>query len=305
MHSLSEQLKQHILLIDGAMGSLLQARLPQYKGLADELVLRMPAEIAQVHRAYLEAGADCITTCTFNSHGNRHLCLAAAQLARKIAEEYTAKTGIPRFVLGDVGPTNDMLSLSPDMNQPTLRAIQFDELKEAYRVQIAALIEGGADAILIETATDTLNVKAAIQAYQTACAALVPPQGNAIPLLISFTISDRSGRLLDGQTIEAFVESVLHAQPLAIGINCGYGAQGILPWLRQLHRAVAGRCAISCHPNAGLPNAMGSYDDTPEDMVRMMRPMIEEGIVNIIGGCCGTTPAHIRALHLLRTALQG
>lgn len=285
--SITEALRHKILLLDGAMGSLIQARLPAYSGLADELVLTQPHVIAQVHRAYLDAGADCITTCSFNSHGRRDVNIAAARLARRVADEYTERTGVPRFVLGDVGPTNRMLSMSPDMNRPEYRDLTFAELRDAYRIQIQALMEGGADAVLIETATDTLNVKAALQAAED------------YPVLISMTVSDASGRILSGQTIEAFVESVMFARPLAIGLNCGYGAEGVLPWLRQMVRAVNGRCAVTCHPNAGLPNAQGGYDDTPEDMRRMMAPMVQEGWVRMIGGCCGTTPAHIAALRTL------
>lgn len=291
--TIRQALTEHILLLDGAMGSLLQSRLPTYHGLADELVLTQPHHIRQIHRTYLDAGADCITTCTFNSHGRRDINLSAARLAREVADECAVRTGKPRFVLGDVGPTNQMLSMSPDLNRPEYRDLSWEQLYEAYRVQIAALVEGGVDAILIETATDTLNVKAAIQAYLDVC------EGGETELFISMTVSDASGRILSGQTIEAFVESIIYAHPLMLGLNCGYGAQGILPWLRQMHRAVGGRCYLSCHPNAGLPNAMGEYDDTPEDMVRLMRPMLEEKMVRMVGGCCGTTPQHISALRAL------
>lgn len=293
--TIQQAIAERILLLDGAMGSLLQTRLPDYHGLADDLVVKKPHTIAQVHRAYLEAGADCITTCTFNSHGRREVNLLAARLARKVADEYTEKTGIKRYVLGDVGPTDKMLSMSPDMNHPADRAITMAELREAYRIQISALIEGGADAILIETSTDTLNVKAALMAAEQAA----EEQGQQVPVMISLTVSDKSGRLLSGQTVEAFVESVIYAHPLSIGLNCGFGAEGLLPWLRELKRATEGRCLTTCHPNAGLPNAFGEYDDGPEQMAAMMRLMIDEGLVRMIGGCCGTTPEHVKAMRQL------
>ena len=270
--TISQAISQRILLLDGAMGSLLQSRLPHYRGLADALVIDRPEEIAQIHRAYLAAGADCITTCTFSSHGNRQTNLQAARLARKIADQYTATTGQQRFVLGDIGPTNYMLSLSPDSNRPEYRACTFDTLREAYRIQIEALVEGGVDALLIETATDTLNVKAALWAAQQ----VAEQTGKTCPIIISMTVVD------------------IHAHPLAIGLNCGFGAEAMLPWLRQMHRAVAGRCLVTCHPNAGLPNALGEYDLTPEEMAMSIRSMMEEDLVNMVGGCCGTTPDFIR-----------
>lgn len=289
--TITQALSQRILLLDGAMGTLLQSRLPYYQGLADALVLQQPQEIAQIHRAYLAAGADCITTCTFNSHGKREINIRAAQIARRVADEYTATTGQQRYVLGDLGPTAMMLSMSPDLNRPDHRDCTFDTLAENYRIQIAALFEGGADAILIETATDTLNVKAALWAAEQ----VAEETGRPCPVMISMTVVDKSGRTLSGQTIEAFVESVIYAHPLSIGLNCGFGAEAILPWLRQMHRAVAGRCHVSCHPNAGLPNAVGQYDQTPDDMARIIRTMVAEGLVRMVGGCCGTTPDFIRS----------
>lgn len=288
--TITQAMSERILLLDGAMGSLLQSRLPHYRGLADALVIDRPEEIAQIHRAYLAAGADCITTCTFSSHGNPQTNLQAARLARKIADQYTATTGQQRFVLGDIGPTDYMLSMSPDLNRPEYRACTFDTLREAYRIQIEALVEGGVDALLIETATDTLNVKAALWAAQQ----VAEQTGRTCPIIISMTVVDKSGRMLSGQSIEAFVETVIHAHPLAIGLNCGFGAEAMLPWLRQMHRAVAGRCLVTCHPNAGLPNALGEYDLTPEEMAMSIRSMMEEDLVNMVGGCCGTTPDFIR-----------
>ncbi|MBR4708672.1 MAG: methionine synthase [Bacteroidaceae bacterium] len=301
--TLQECLSNRVLLLDGAMGSLVQQSVPEYKGLPDILTVERPEVIRDIHRQYLEAGADIITTCTFNAQRLslkdaavyreglvRDINLAAARLAREVADEYARESGRPRFVLGDVGPTAKMLSLSPDISLPSFRDLAFNQLKDIYREQIEALAEGGVDAILLETCTDVLNIKAAIAAMENI----------SLPLMISMTVSDASGRILSGQTIEAFVETVMYAHPLSIGLNCGFGADKILPWLRDMAKAVDGRCLLTCHPNAGLPNAYGGYDDTPDDMVRMMRPMLEEGLVRVIGGCCGTTPDHIRAMGRLR-----
>ena len=301
--TLQEYLSKRVLLLDGAMGSLVQQSVPEYKGLPDILTVERPEVIRNIHRQYLEAGADIVTTCTFNAQRLslkdagvyreglvRDVNLAAARLAREVADEYARESGRPRFVLGDVGPTAKMLSLSPDISLPSFRDLAFNQLKDIYREQIEALAEGGVDAILLETCTDVLNIKAAVAAMEHI----------SLPLMISMTVSDASGRILSGQTIEAFVETVMYARPLSIGLNCGFGADKILPWLRDMAKAVDGRCLLTCHPNAGLPNAYGGYDDTPDDMVRMMRPMLEEGLVRVIGGCCGTTPEHIRAMGRLR-----
>lgn len=305
--TLQECLSERVLLLDGAMGSLVQQRVPEYKGLPDLLTIDRPEVIRDIHRRYLEAGADIITTCTFNAQRLslkdasvyreglvKDVNLAASRLAREVADEYSRESGRPHFVLGDVGPTAKMLSLSPDITLPTFRDLAFNQLKEIYREQIEALAEGGVDAILLETCTDVLNIKAAVAAMEHV----------SLPLMISMTVSDASGRILSGQTIEAFVETVMYAHPLSIGLNCGFGADKILPWLRDMAKAVDGRCLLTCHPNAGLPNAYGGYDDTPDDMVRMMRPMLEEGLVRVIGGCCGTTPEHIRAMRQLRDAYE-
>lgn len=301
--TLQECLSNRVLLLDGAMGSLVQQSVPEYKGLPDLLTVDHPDVIRDIHRQYLEAGADIITTCTFNAQRLslkdafvyreglvRDINLTAARLAREVADEYARESGRPRFVLGDVGPTAKMLSLSPDIALPTFRDLAFNQLKDIYREQIDALAEGGVDAILLETCTDVLNIKAAVAAMEHV----------SLPLMISMTVSDASGRILSGQTIEAFVETVMYAHPLSIGLNCGFGADKILPWLRDMVKAVDGRCLVTCHPNAGLPNAYGGYDDTPDDMVRMMRPMLKEGLVRVVGGCCGTTPEHIRAIGNLR-----
>ena len=299
---LNDAIQERVLLLDGAMGSLVQQMMRGYRGLPDMLVLSRPDVISEIHRQYLDAGADIITTCTFNAQRLslkgvpeysdtlvHDVNVAAARTARRMADEYTVRTGRQRYVVGDVGPTSKMLSLSPDIALPTFRDLEFDTLREVYREQILALQEGGVDAILLETCTDVLNVKAAVSAMED----------TGLPLMISMTVSDASGRILSGQTVEAFVETVMYAHPLSVGLNCGFGADLILPWLRNMARAADGRCCITCHPNAGLPNAYGGYDDMPEDMVRMMRPMLQEHLVNMIGGCCGTTPEHIRAMRRL------
>lgn len=300
--TLREALKERMLLLDGAMGSLVQQMMRGYKGMPDLLVLSHPEVVSEIHRQYLEAGADIITTCTFNAQRLslksapeysdslvRDINVAASRLARNMADEYTRRTGRKRYVVGDIGPTSKMLSLSPDIALPSFRDLEFNQLRDIYREQAIALKEGGVDAILLETCTDVLNVKAAVSALE----------GLDMSLMISMTVSDASGRILSGQTIEAFVETVMYARPLSVGLNCGFGADKILPWLRDMYKAVGGRCYLTCHPNAGLPNAYGGYDDMPEDMVRMMRPMVQEGLVNVIGGCCGTTPEHIRAMRSL------
>ena len=308
--TLAEALKARQLLLDGAMGSMIQTyglSASGFDGNNDALVLLRPDMISDIHRQYLEAGADIITTCSFSAqrisqaeYGMEgrvaELNHAAARLARTEADRMTEATpGQPRFVLGDVGPTGRMLSMSDDVSDPSARSLSFDELEEAYLEQIRALMEEDVDGILLETAFDTLNVKAGISAYCKASEAL----GKSVPLLISMTISDKSGRTLSGQTVEAFVTSVLHADPLCIGMNCGLGASEMLPYLRRMKAAVNGRAWISCHPNAGLPNQFGEYEQSPADMAAQMRPMLEEGLCRIIGGCCGTTPAHIKAMEAL------
>ena len=295
---LVQRLAEGTLLLDGATGSLIQ-------NYSDSLCLSHPELIRNAHRSYLEAGADIITTSTFSAQRisspdadvvaiNR----AAARIALEEAARMTALTPEqPRFVLGDVGPTNKMLSMSDDVTNPAARAISFDELEAAYLEQIQALAEEGVDGILVETIFDTLNAKAAISAYlkvKEQCA-------RELPIILSMTISDKSGRSLSGQTVEAFVASVMHASPLCVGLNCGLGADSILPCLRRMKAALAAYpgVGISCHPNAGLPDGFGVYSDGPEEMVAKMRPMVEEGIANIIGGCCGTTPKHIELFRKL------
>ena len=320
MTRLIQEIRQRILLLDGAMGTMIQRygldeedyRGTEFcdlsgrqKGNNDLLSLTRPDIIKEIHSQYLAAGADIISTNTFNAqrismadyhceHLVRRINLTAACNAREMADSY-ATAAHPRFVLGSVGPTNKTCSISPDVNNPALRALTFDELAEAYTEQISALLEGGVDGILLETIFDTLNAKAAIYAFEES----MKRTGRQVPLLLSVTISDKSGRTLTGQTIEAFITSVSHAPILSIGFNCSFGAKDMLANLRTL-----AHCApyyISAYPNAGLPNTFGEYDQTPERMLEEMKPFATERLVNIIGGCCGTTPDHIRAIKALTT----
>ncbi len=314
-----------VLVLDGAQGTLIQSYglreadfrgtrfqdLPgQQLGNNDLLCLTRPDVVSDIHRRYLEAGADIITTNTFSaqriSMADYHcepLCreinLAAARLARAMADEYTARTPQqPRFVAGSVGPTNKALSLSPDINNPALRNISFDQLSEAYVEQMTALLQGGVDALLCETIFDTLNAKAAIAAAHRAMAAT----GRQVPLMLSVTVSDKACRTLSGQTLDAFLVSIAHAGVFSVGLNCSFGARDMLEPLRQL--AAHAPYYISAYPNAGLPNALGQYDETPEMMQRDVKPFLDERLVNIIGGCCGTTDAHIAALAPMAHAAQ-
>lgn len=311
---MQQLINERILVLDGAMGTMIQQYnlseadfrgecfkdLPGLlKGNNDMLCLTRPDVIEEIHRKYLEAGADIIETNTFNATAVsmadyhmqaycREINLAAARLARKIADEYTARIPEkPRFVAGSVGPTNKTCSMSPDVNNPAFRALTFDELSEAYREQMEALLEGGVDAILIETIFDTLNAKAAVLAAETAMQNL----GRKVPLMLSVTVSDVAGRTLSGQTLDAFLASVQHADIFSIGLNCSFGARQLKPFLEQLARRAP--YYISAYPNAGLPNSLGQYDQTPEEMAAEVKEYIDEGLVNIIGGCCGTTEAYI------------
>lgn len=311
---MQQLINERILVLDGAMGTMIQQYnlseadfrgerfkdLPGLlKGNNDMLCLTRPDVIEEIHRKYLEAGADIIETNTFNATAVsmadyhmqaycREINLATARLARKIADEYTARTPEkPRFVAGSVGPTNKTCSMSPDVNNPAFRALTFDELSEAYREQMEALLEGGVDAILIETIFDTLNAKAAVLAAETAMQNL----GRKVPLMLSVTVSDVAGRTLSGQTLDAFLASVQHADIFSIGLNCSFGARQLKPFLEQLVRRAP--YYISAYPNAGLPNSLGQYDQTPEEMAAEVKEYIDEGLVNIIGGCCGTTEAYI------------
>ncbi len=310
--NLREAFEHKILLLDGGMGSLIQ----EYgiKGANNDMLsIERPEVILDIHRRYVKAGVDVLTANTFSSQRiSQHeyhqedkiaeMNRASVRLARMAAEEATDRKV---YVVGDVGPTSKMLSMSDDVNDPAARAITFDELEAAYYEQIKVLVEEGVDGLLIETIFDTLNAKAALSAFARAKAEVrseelgVRSSGTSHPVafpevLLSMTVSDASGRTLSGQTVEAFVTSVLHARPLCLGLNCGLGAEGMIPYLRQMS-AVA-PCFVSCHPNAGLPNQFGGYDDTPEDMVRQMQPYFDEKLVNMVGGCCGTTPEHIAAM---------
>ena len=314
MKTIQELVRQRILILDGALGTMIQKynlteeefrggrfveQPGQMKGNNDLLCLTAPHIIRDIHRKYLEAGADIIETNTFNAqHVSmadyhvqeycREINLAAAKLARELADEYTAKTPEkPRFVAGSVGPTNKTCSMSPDVNNPAFRAISFDELVDAYQEQMEALLEGGVDALLIETIFDSLNAKAAVYAAMEA----MDKTGRQVPLMLSVTVSDTGGRTLSGQTLDAFLASVQHAPIFSIGLNCSFGAKQLKPFLQQL--ASRAPYYISAYPNAGLPNSLGEYDQTPEDMAREVKEYIDEGLVNIIGGCCGTTEAYI------------
>ena len=314
MSTIQELVRERILVLDGALGTMIQkynlseedfrgARFMekpgQMKGNNDLLCLTAPHVIQDIHRKYLEVGADIIETNTFNAQRIsmadyhveeccREINLAAAKLARELADEYTRKNpNKPRFVAGSVGPTNKTCSMSPDVNNPAFRALTFDDLADAYQEQMEALLEGGVDAILIETIFDSLNAKAAVFA---ACEAMKKME-REVPLMLSITVSDTGGRTLSGQTLDAFLASVQHAPIFSIGLNCSFGAKQLKPFLQQL--AARAPYYISAYPNAGLPNSMGEYDQTPEDMAREVKEYIEEGLVNIIGGCCGTTEAYI------------
>ncbi|MGB4539218.1 MAG: methionine synthase [Prolixibacteraceae bacterium] len=310
-----EELKHRVLVLDGAMGSLIQdynlteedfrgelfANHPHdLKGNNDILSLTKPEVIASIHRQYLEAGADILSTNTFNanpiSQSDYHtegwvhaMNKASAEIARSVADEFTAiDPEKPRYVAGAIGPTNKTLSLSPDVNNPGYRAVTFDGVKAAYREQVEGLLDGGADILLVETVFDTLNAKAALVAIEEALEA----RGQDIPLMISGTITDASGRTLSGQTLEAFLYTLSHVKLLSIGLNCSLGATEMKPYLKELSRKAP--FFVSAHPNAGLPNQFGRYDETPEIMGAEIRDYLDHRYVNIVGGCCGTTPAHIR-----------
>jgi 5-methyltetrahydrofolate--homocysteine methyltransferase len=314
--ALKHSLEQRILILDGGMGTMLQnAELSEeefrgerfrdwpsdLKGNNDLLALTCPDVVTRIHRDYLEAGADIIETNTFNStrlsqsdYGMEDLVpeinRESARLAREVCDAVASETGVPRFVAGVLGPTSRTASLSPDVNDPAKRNVTFDELCKNYREAAMALIEGGADLILIETIFDTLNAKAAIYALE----ALFDDRGKRLPVMISGTITDASGRTLSGQTTEAFWNSVRHAQPLSVGLNCALGAEELRPYLEEL--STKADTFVSAHPNAGLPNEFGEYDQTPEEMAAIVSEFAQSGLVNIIGGCCGSSPEHIRAI---------
>ncbi len=314
-------LARRILVLDGAMGTMVQRyqlteadfRGERFKdhpkdlrGNNDVLVLTRPEVIAEIHRQYLEAGSDIIETNTFSgtaiAQGDYaleplvyELNLEGAKLARAACDEYTAKDpSRPRFVAGSIGPTNRILSISPDVNNPAFRNMTFDALKDAFKEQARGLIDGGSDLLLVETIVDTLNAKAAIVAIEELYDERRTPNAERLPLMISVTITDRSGRTLSGQTIDAFWVSIAHARPFSVGINCALGAKDMRPYLADLARIAS--CYVSCYPNAGLPNAFGAYDEQAAETGAYLREFATSGFVNIVGGCCGTTPDHIRSI---------
>ena len=314
---LYQNLQQRILVLDGAMGTMLQRyqfteedyrgeRFKNWesplKGNNDLLSLTQPHAIEAVHRKYLEAGADIIETNTFSATtiamADYHmedlvyeLNFESAKIARKVCDEFTALTSEkPRFVAGSIGPTNKTASLSPDVNDPGYRAITFEELRIAYKQQAEALLDGGSDILLVETIFDTLNAKAALFAIDQ----IQEERKIQIPIMVSGTITDASGRTLSGQTAEAFLVSISHLNLLSVGFNCALGAKQLTPYLETISNN--SEFYISAYPNAGLPNAFGQYDESPEFMAEQIREYAEKGLVNIVGGCCGTTPDHIAAI---------
>jgi 5-methyltetrahydrofolate--homocysteine methyltransferase len=317
MSSIKQEIKKRILVLDGAMGTMLQQynfteedfrgeRFKNYpsslKGNNDLLSITQPEAIAEVHRKYFEAGADIVETNTFSGTTIAmadynleelvyELNYESAKIAKQVADEFTkANPEKPRFVAGSIGPTNKTASLSPDVNKPEYRAITFDELRIAYKQQVEALIDGGVDVLLVETIFDTLNAKAALFAIEEVKEA----RNSDIPVMVSGTITDASGRTLSGQTVEAFLASISHIPLLSVGFNCALGAEQLKPYLQRL--AIATDFYTSAHPNAGLPNAFGEYDQTPKQMQQLIEDYLQDGLINIIGGCCGTNPEHIKAI---------
>ncbi len=314
---IEQELQKRILVLDGAMGTMIQRhkleeedyrgeRFADYphslKGNNDLLSLTQPKIISDIYRAYFEAGADIVETNTFNANrismADYHMedlayeiNVESAKLARAAADEFTRlQPEKPRFVAGSIGPTNRTASLSPDVNNPGYRAVSFDELVAIYKEQALALIEGGADILLVETVFDTLNAKAALFAIEEA----ISESGKRLPIMVSGTITDASGRTLSGQTTEAFLVSIQHIPLLSVGLNCALGAKQLRPYLQVLDQKSS--FAVSAHPNAGLPNAFGEYDETPEQMGEQIKEYLDLNLVNIIGGCCGTTPDHIKVI---------
>lgn len=317
MNTIQSLLKERILIIDGAMGTMIQKhklsesdyrgeRFENYphslQGNNDLLVLTQPEIILDIHRAFLDAGADILETNTFNANSIsmqdyhmmdlvKELNTAAAELALKAAAEYTSlNPNKPRFVAGSIGPTNKTASLSPDVNNPGFRAVSFDELVLCYHEQVQALMDAGVHMLLVETVFDTLNCKAALYAINE----IKEERNSEIPVMVSGTITDNSGRTLSGQTPEAFWVSVSHGNLLSVGFNCALGAEQMRPFIQEL--STAAWIPVSCYPNAGLPNEFGEYDDSPEHMSSVIGSWCKDGLLNIVGGCCGTTPDHIRAI---------
>ena len=317
MKRIEEVIKDRILVLDGAMGTMIQQHdLKEHdfrknwfedhqsslKGNNDLLSLTRPDIIESIHRAYFEAGADIVETNTFSGTSIAQsdynlekyvyeINFHGAQIAKKVAQEFTKKEPLkPRFVAGSIGPTNRTASISPDVNDPGYRNTNFDQLVIAYKEQIHALLDGGVDVLLIETVFDTLNAKAALFAVEEVFSA----SKNRVPVMISGTITDASGRTLTGQTTEAFLVSISHFPLLSVGLNCALGARDMQPYLKTL--ATKSSFHVSAHPNAGLPNEFGAYDETPEMMCEQLKKFLDDGLINIIGGCCGTTPDHIKAI---------
>ncbi len=317
MSDLNQILQDRILILDGAMGTMLQRynfseedfrgeRFKDYpsslKGNNDLLSLTQPQAIADVHRKYFEAGADIVETNTFSGTTIAmadynmedlvyELNFESAKIAKRVADEFTkANPDKPRFVAGSIGPTNKTASLSPDVNRPEFRAITFDQLRIAYKQQVEALIDGGVDILLVETIFDTLNAKAALFAIDE----VKEERALDIPIMVSGTITDASGRTLSGQTVEAFLLSISHIPLLSVGFNCALGADQLQPYLQRLSNET--EFYTSAHPNAGLPNAFGEYEQTAEQMNAFIEEYLKDGLVNIIGGCCGSTPEHIKKI---------
>ena len=317
MSILKKILKDRILVLDGATGTMLQRynfseedfrgeRFKDYptplKGNNDLLSLTQPQAIAEVHKKYFEAGADIVETNTFSgttigmSDYNMEslvyeLNFESAKIARQVADEFTkANPNKPRFVAGSIGPTNRTASLSPDVNRPEYRAVTFEDLRAAYKQQTEALLDGGSDILLVETIFDTLNAKAALFAIDE----VQEERQLEIPIMVSGTITDASGRTLSGQTVEAFLTAISHIPLLSVGFNCALGADQLQPYLQRL--SIETEYYTSAHPNAGLPNAFGEYDQTPKQMQQLIENYLQDGLINIIGGCCGTTPEHIKAI---------
>jgi len=315
--TIQEHLKNRIFVLDGAMGTMIQqydlgeddfrgTRFKEFasllKGNNDLLSITRPDIIKEIHKAYFEAGADIAETNTFSSTSIAQedyqleslayeLNLTSAKLAREVADEFTSKEPEkPRYVAGAIGPTNKSASISPDVNNPAYRNVSFEELAKSYKEQAKGLLDGGVDILLVETIFDTLNAKAALFGIQE----LFEEIGKEIPVMISGTITDASGRTLSGQTTEAFLISISHYPLLSVGLNCALGASMLRPYLKALSDNT--EFNISAHPNAGLPNEFGEYDETPEEMAAQIEEFMKQGLVDIIGGCCGTTPDHIAAI---------
>lgn len=317
MSKIHQAIQQRILILDGAMGTMLQRydfseeefrgeRFKDYptslKGNNDLLSLTQPKAIAEIHRKYFEVGADIVETNTFSGTTIAmadynmedlvyELNYESAKIAKQIAIEFTKQNpGKPRFVAGSIGPTNKTASLSPDVERPEYRAITFKELRVAYKQQVEALIDGGVDVLLVETIFDTLNAKAALFAIEE----VKEETQIDIPIMVSGTITDASGRTLSGQTVEAFLTSISHIPLLSVGFNCALGAEQLRPYLQRLSNET--EFFTSAHPNAGLPNAFGEYEQTPKEMQQLIEEYLQDGLINIIGGCCGTNPEHIKAI---------